>query len=242
VMLGTFYGIGVGPGDPELITLKGVSTLARCRHVLVPKPGRDSSSVALSIARQHLRPDAEISELLFPMISDSKVLDPCWEQSARQVANVLVCGEDACFLTLGDPLLYSTYIYLLRALKRLIPNAPVVTVPGIMAFAAAAALTSFPMGEGKNTVSIIPTADDLNAVRRALVAGGTVVLMKIGARLPRVIELLEEHAVLDRAVFVARAGLDGQYIETDLRKLRQAEPKVGYLSLMLVHASREATT
>jgi precorrin-2/cobalt-factor-2 C20-methyltransferase len=104
-----------------------------------------------------------------------------------------------------------------------------------MAFAAAAALTNFPLGEGKEIVSIIPTADDLSSVRRALATGGTVVLMKIGARLQSVLDLLEEHAALDRAVFVARAGLDGQYLETDLRKLRGTEPKAGYLSVVLVH-------
>ena len=238
--LGTLHGIGVGPGDPELITLKGVSILARCRHVFVPKPEQDSGSVALSIARQHLRPDAEIGELLFPMTTDPKDLDQRWEDSARQVAKVLECGEDACFLTLGDPFLYSTYIYLARALRRLLPAATVVTVPGIMAFAAAAALSNFAIGEGREPVSIIPTADDLSAVRRALTVGGTVVLMKIGTRLPSVLDLLEEHSALDHAVFVARAGLDGQHIETDLRKLRLAGSKAGYLSVVLVHASQEA--
>jgi precorrin-2/cobalt-factor-2 C20-methyltransferase len=240
VKLGTLHGVGVGPGDPELITLRGVSTLARCRNVFVPKPERDSDSVALSIARQHVRPDAKIGELVFPMTSDPKDLDRRWEDSAQQVARVLERGEDACFLTLGDPLLYSTYIYLVRALRRLVPAVAVVTVPGIMAFAAAAALSNFALGEGKEPVSILPTADDLSAVQRALTAGGTVVLMKIGARLHSVLDLLEEHSTLDRAVFVARAGLDGQHIETDLRKLRQGEPKAGYLSVVLVHSSQEA--
>jgi precorrin-2/cobalt-factor-2 C20-methyltransferase len=239
-MLGTLHGIGVGPGDPELITLKGASTLARCRHVFVPKPEPDSDSVALSIARQHLRPDTEIGELVFPMTSDPRELDRRWEDSARQVTKVLERGEDACFLTLGDPLLYSTYIYLVRALRRLVPTATVLTVPGIMAFAAAAALSNFALGEGKEAISIIPTTDDLSAVQRALTAGGTVVLMKIGARLHGVLDLLEDHSALDRAVFVARAGLDGQHIETDLRKLRQGELKAGYLSVVLVHASQEA--
>ena len=113
---GTLYGIGVGPGDPELITLKGARVLGECRQVFVPKARGEGDSAALAIAGAHLRADAEIHELVFPMITDRKELARRWEESAGQVAAVLQAGEDACFLTLGDPLLYSTYIYLLRAL------------------------------------------------------------------------------------------------------------------------------
>ncbi|MHB8879288.1 MAG: precorrin-2 C(20)-methyltransferase, partial [Myxococcaceae bacterium] len=159
-------------------------------------------------------------------------------EAARRVGEVLESGEDACFLTLGDPLLYSTYVYLLRALRARLPQVRVVTVPGVTAFCAAAALTEFPVGAGKEPVAIIPTADDLEPVRSALARGGTVVLMKVGKRLPGIIDLLEQTGALNRAVLVARAGLDGQRIETDLKKLREA-PEAGYLSVILVHATEE---
>jgi precorrin-2/cobalt-factor-2 C20-methyltransferase len=111
-----------------------------------------------------------------------------------------------------------------------------VTVPGVTSFAAAAALTNFPIGEGKEAVTIVPTADDLTAVRRALAVGGTVVLMKIGERLAEILELLEQDGLLEESVFVARAGLEGQRIETDLRQLKAAKAEAGYLSVVLVHA------
>lgn len=238
--LGTLYGIGVGPGDPELVTLKGARVLSRCRHVFVPKARTASDSVALAIAKQHIGPEAQVRELVFPMTTDRQELSDRWGESAEVVARVLQDGQDACFLTLGDPLLYSTYIYLLRALKARIPDAKVVTVPGVTAFSAAAALTDFPVGEGKQPVTIVPTADDLEDVRRALAMGGTVVLMKIGKRLADVLQLLEEAGALDDGVFVARAGLDGQRIETDLRNLKQEGPEVGYLSIILVRSGKDA--
>ena len=101
------------------------------------------------------------------------------------------------------------------------------------------ALTNFTLGEGKEPVTIVPTADDLTAVRRALEVGGTVVLMKIGNRLKEILALLEEQGVIGDAVFVARVGLDGQRVELDLRKLRADDPETGYLSVILVHARRK---
>jgi len=238
--LGTFYGIGVGPGDPELLTLKAAAVLSRCRHVFVPKAKMSADSVALEIAKRHLGKNAEVHELLFPMLTDREELSRHWSEAAAQIVPLLQAGEDACFLTLGDPLLYSTYIYLLRELKQQLPDANIVTVPGITSFCAAAALTQFPIGEGKTPVTIVPTADDLESVRRAVKAGGTLVLMKVGGRLQEILNLLEEAGLIDRAVFVARAGQEGQQIETDLRKLKQTDAKTGYLSIILVHANERS--
>ena len=141
---GTLYGIGVGPGDPEWITVKAVRILSTCRHVCVPQVGLAAESVALEIARCYLRPDAVVHEQSFPMTADASVLRQHWQQAAGEVYAILGRGEDCCFLTLGDALLYSTYIYLLRELQAIDPAVRVVTVPGVTAFSAAAALANFP--------------------------------------------------------------------------------------------------
>jgi len=238
--LGTFYGIGVGPGDPELLTVKAATILGRCPHVFVPKARMDGDSVALEIARRYVHGGACIHELVFPMTMDREELARSWNASAGTIAEVLESGADACFLTLGDSLLYSTYIYLLRGLKALLPSVKVVTVPGITSYSAVAALTDFALGEGKEPVTIVPTADDLTAVRKALQTGGTIVLMKIGKRLADILDILEEAGAIDDAVFVARAGLPDQRVEIDLRKLRGEDPQTGYLSVILVHATRRS--
>ena len=239
--IGTLYGIGVGPGDPELITVKGARLLRQCQHVFVPKPRMAADSVALSVAAIYLNPSSQVHELIFPMTSDRADLSRHWKASAGEIATVLKSGEDACFLTLGDPLLYSTYIYLLRELKALWPGARVVTVPGVTAFSAAAALSGFPVGERKETVTIIPTADDLADVQRALSGGGTVILMKIGRRLREVLNLLEEAKVIDHSVFVSHAGMENERVETDLRLLRAEDPQAGYLSIILTHAGEKGS-
>lgn len=235
---GTFYGMGVGPGDPELLTVKAASILGRCPHVVVPKAKADGGSVALEIARSYVSENATVHELVFPMTMDKDALSASWKKSAQSITTLLETGADVCFLTLGDALVYSTYIYLLRELKALLPEIKVVTVPGITSFSAVAALTDFPLGEGKEPITIIPTADDLTAVRQAIQSGGTVVLMKIGKRLGDILDILEETGVIADAVFVQRAGQHTQRIELDLRKLRGDDAQAGYLSVILVHANR----
>ena len=237
--LGTLYGIGIGPGDPDLITVKGARIISQCGHVFVPKARKSAESVARSIAEKHISPSAKIHEIVFPMTQDRATLMEHWRNSARQVAEVLQSGADACFLTLGDALLYSTYIYLIRSLKQILPAASIVTVPGVTAFSAAAALTNRPIGEGKRLVTVVPTADELRDVRRALEAGGTVVLMKIANRLDAIIALLEEKGVIDRSILVSRAGMEGQRIEADLRLLRGQDETLGYLSIIIVNVDEE---
>ena len=219
--------------------MKAASILSRCPHVVVPKAKIADDSVALKIADCHVHKGAVIHELVFPMTMDKTALAKSWRESAQTIAALLKTGADVCFLTLGDALVYSTYIYLLRELKAIVPNVEVVTVPGITSFSAVAALTHFPLGEGKEPITIIPTADDLTAVRSAVENGGTVVLMKIGKRLGDILDILEETGVIDSAVFVQRAGQPTQRIELDLRKLRGEGGEAGYLSVILIHANRK---
>ncbi len=236
---GKLYGIGVGPGDPELITVKGARVISECGHIFVPKAGPKTVSLALEISRSYINERAEVHELVFPMTSDKARLGSEWMASAQSVMGILRQGEDACFLTLGDPLLYSTYIYLIRNLRAIEAGIDIITIPGIMALNAAASLTGFPLGEGKENVTVVPAADDLGSVKDALSSGGTVVLMKIGKRLESLLALLEAAGVIDDAVFVSRAGQKDQHIETNLRKLKGADDKAGYMSIILVHSKKE---
>jgi precorrin-2/cobalt-factor-2 C20-methyltransferase len=224
------------------MTVQAVRILATCRHVCVPMSGQGSASgqgpdsLALEIARPHLGPHAVIHQQAFPMTSDETVLRQCWQQAAREVLAILDGGDDCAFLTLGDALLYSTYIYLLHELRAICPAVQVVTVPGITAYSAAAALTNFPVGEGKQPVTIVPATDDLDPFTQALDRGGTVVLMKVGRRLETVLDALEARGLLEQGVFVAYAGMPQQQVETDLRRLRGQGEKTGYLSLLIVQA------
>ena len=234
--LGSFYGIGTGPGDSGWVTVRGAQILATCPHIFAPKARIKSESLARTIAQPYIGANAIVHEQLFPMTKDEDELSERWQAAAEEVAAVLECGEDACFLTIGDPMLYSTYVYLLRALQQRLPELEVETVPGVTSFCAAASLTNFTLGERKEPLTIIPAADDLSAVEQAISHAGTVVLMKIGGRLPDILALLEKHSVINAAVLIARAGQPEQRIITDLEHLLPEEAaSVGYLSVILVH-------
>ncbi len=235
----TFYGIGVGPGDPELLTLKAANILKSVKNIIAPIPKNGSKSLALDIARSHLRSDAVVHTLVFPMVSDTLALDRHWSEAGQKAQEILAAGNDVCFLTLGDPLLYSTYIYLLRALKKRMPNLDCQTIPGITAASAVAARTNFPIGEGKATVTIVPTADDPTDLIQALDRPGSVVLMKIGNRLSDILDILARRNLLQHGVLVSRAGQAGEQIETDLTRLLHSDTKIGYMATMIIHVEQE---
>lgn len=236
--VGKLFSIGMGPGDPKLLTVRGAEIIRQSPFVFVPTAKLGAESVARRIAGPYLSATSEVREILFPMDPDRKKLEEYWHSAAEQIACVLRQGLDACFLTLGDPLLYSTNIYLMAALRKILPHARIEVVPGVPAFCAVAALTEFSIGEGKEPVTIVPTSDRLDDIRRALAMGGTVVLMKVGKRLGPILDLLEELQVTRQAVFVSHAGMPNQQIEFDLRKLRGASDTTGYLSIILIKASK----
>ena len=233
----TLYGIGIG--DPGLITVKGAAILAECRHVFVPRAPGSNKSLALSIARQHIHPDSAIYPIEFPKSSDPINVRSHWDELVLRIESVLREGQDVCYLTLGDTMLYSTYINMLKALRRRIHDVHIVTIPGVSSFSAAAALTEISLGEAKRPFIIMPTSGDLSTIEQAIELGGTVVLMKIGDRLQEVIELLERLERLDDAVLVTRAGLEGERIETDLQQLKNAPPETGHMSVILVSSGSE---
>jgi precorrin-2/cobalt-factor-2 C20-methyltransferase len=233
------YGIGIGPGDPGLITVKGAAILAKCRHVFVPRAPGSDKSLALSIARQHIHPDAVIYPIEFPKSSDPTKVRSHWDELVPRIESVLREGQDVCYLTLGDTMLYSTYVNMLKALRRRIHDVHVITIPGVSSFSAAAALTEISLGEAKRPFVIMPTSGDLSTIEQAIELGGTVILMKIGDRLQDVIELLEHLERLEDAVLVTRAGLEGERIETDLQRLKNAPPDAGHMSIILVSSGSE---
>ncbi len=233
---GTLHCIGVGPGDPELVTIRAARLLGSVRHVVAPIARLNTESLALSIVRRYLREDAIVRECVFPMTADRAELSASWSEAAAEIDALLLAGHDVCFPTIGDPLLYSTAIYLSRALRSRRPMAKVSFVAGVTAFSAVAATTQIPLGEAKQPVTIVPGASDLDTLRRALARGGAVVVMKLGARLGSVLEVLAECGALGRAALVSRAGLPEQRVHLDLTQLRTLGVEAAYLATLVVSA------
>lgn len=234
--LGRFYGLGVGPGDPELMTVKAVRILEECQTVFVPRSATGEGSRAREIAERYIDPSVEVVELVFPMTRDPQILEKGWLNSARRVAATLREGKDTAFLTLGDPMLYSTYIYLLRGLRKALPQLEVETVPGVTSVTAAASLADFPIGEGDEKVVIVPSSGDIEGLEDLLDRFDTLVLMKVARNLQRIITLLEEKGILDKAILVSRAGFPNQRVVRELGDLKGCDEEVGYLSIVLIKA------
>ena len=229
--IGTLYGIGVGPGDPDLITLKAVQVLQRVPHIFASCSTKNSYSLALNIVRCHLN-GAGIEHLPFPMTKDTQVLQEAWEKNAVRVLEVLAAGSDAAFVTLGDPLTYSTFGYLLKTIKRLQPEARVVTIPGITSYSAAAALTHTPLTEGEESFFVVSGAQGAARLREVVDKSDNIVMLKTYRNFGEIYQALEELDLLDRAVCISRCGLDGETVVENLRDLN--EDSMPYLSMIII--------
>lgn len=233
---GVFWGIGLGPGDPELITLKARRLIEEADCIVVPKSKSTGESLALEIARPFVG-EKPVLEYEFPMRHAVRELVPYWEKAAAEIAGRVRRGERVVFLTLGDCLTYSTYCYVLAALREKLPVSLVHSVPGVTSFAAAAAAANFSLGERDERIAIVPVPrGDLAPVRRALNEYDTVVLMKVAKQLRAVIGLLQEMGLDRCAVFAGHVTQPEEHITRDLASLLAGEK--GYLSVILVRKKK----
>jgi precorrin-2 C(20)-methyltransferase len=233
---GTLYGIGVGPGYAKYLTTQAREALGKAACIFYPRGNSTDESLALNTIESCMRPGARVEELMFPMTKDRQLLEYYWELNARKIADVLAAGDDAAFVTLGDSTMYSTYIYVVRSLRQLLPDVPIETVPGITSFSAAAAMINMAVGEGAERLAVVPVNRDVSNVRDALENYDTIVLMKVGSKLNRVVALLEEMGLVEHAVMFSYIGTEDERVETDLRQFRNET--VGYMTLVIVKKSK----
>lgn len=234
-MNGHLYGIGVGPGDPELLTMKAARILGCVDLILAASSTKNEGSLALDIARPHLRSGAEIISLGFPMTRSGDTLRAAWEENARLVLAELEKGRDAAFLTLGDPMLYSTFAYLLRTLRALAPDQPVTVVPGITSFQAAAAATETVLAEGSENLLVLPGIREASGLRRSVEGADNAVILKAYTNFAAIREELRTFPPETHCVFASKVGMKDQFIA---RSLDQAPEDPAYLSLLLLTRKR----
>lgn len=195
--LGVLYGIGVGPGDPELMTLKAINTIKACDIIAIPAVSKEEC-YAYSIV-QAILPEIEKKQIMctpFPMIKDKEKLTISHNKIYCDIVNELEAGKNVAMLTIGDPSVYSTYMYIH---KRVIQAGfTAVMISGVPSFCAAAARLGISLGEMMDEIHIIPASYD---VRDTMGYGGTCVYMKSGRKLAELIEVLRT--------------TDGSYTKTD---------------------------
>ncbi|MDR0576543.1 MAG: precorrin-2 C(20)-methyltransferase [Candidatus Accumulibacter sp.] len=227
-MTGIFYGVGVGPGDPELMTLKARRVLNQAAVVVAPESAPGRGSLAADIARVHLDDPGKIAPLTFPMTYDRDALDAAWQANLDAVLTHLESG-DVAFVTLGDPMLYSTCVHLMRHLRS--RDVRIETVPGVPAFCAAAARLNRAVAGENETVAIIPAAYRQPRLAALLAAVDNVVVMKPSRGYAALAGALGEHGFLENAVMVSNCGHATERIHGDLRAVDPGA--VEYLSIIL---------
>jgi len=230
---GTFYGVGVGPGEQGMLPVLAWEKLHDCGAIFVPRATSQEASTARKCLPPNSIPEERFHEVEFDMSRDHDTLMSRYSAMAALITSLLRKGTDVAYLTLGDTMTYSTFNYTLRAVIAACPEAPWRVFPGVSSYAALAAATGFALGEGKERVQILPCPEDTGILEGVIRYNDIVVLMKVGHRLPSVLELLRTLGLLEQSAFGSRIGMpEGMYLK-GLTPLLSASPS-GYLSTLLI--------
>jgi precorrin-2/cobalt-factor-2 C20-methyltransferase len=250
VKTGKLYVVGVGPGDPELLTLKAARILRDVPVLCVPKGREEGTSLALSIVQGAVSLEGkEIVELHFPMQktksrqesgvrsqennnkSGAVDLEAKWREAAESILGRLDKGMDTAFITIGDPGIYSTFFYLYDRLLERKPTLAVEIIPGISSINAAAARAGMSLGLGSERMAILP-ANYLDSLSETLERFDTVILMKVNKVFDTVRDILAKMNLIPHAAYVARAGMPDEKVIRDIRQVRGDD--LNYFSLIIV--------
>lgn len=232
-MSGTLFLVGVGPGDPELLTLKAARVIAAADVVAHPETG-EGAALALSIAALHVAPRATRLPVAIPMSTDRAPAQAAYDAAAETIAAHLAGGRSVAWLCEGDPLFYGSAMYLLG---RLAGRAPVEIVPGVTSLTAAAAAIARPLAARNETLKILPAPLPDEILRAELQGAPAVALIKIGRHFDRIRALLEETGHAESAVVVEHATAPNQRI-TRLAAFAHGERP--YFSIILSYRGAEA--
>lgn len=211
-------GIGVGPGDPDLLTVKAAKAIQNADTIMCPASSMDRPSIALSVVESLVGSDQRVIKLEFPMTKDKDVLHKTWEKNAEIMAGEVLRGRDVVYLTVGDPYLYSTWIYMHRNISKNHPDIEISVIPGIVSMFTFASKVGVSIAEGSEKVAIIPSCYDLSSVKEIAKNSESMVFLKDGRYFDQVIDVLRESGFPDDSVFAI-----GQDLGTDkeiIRKMR----------------------
>ncbi|MDP4144839.1 MAG: cobalt-factor II C(20)-methyltransferase [Bacillota bacterium] len=219
--MGKLFGVGVGPGDKELLTLKAVKTIKNCQVIVAPSAMKGGKSIALEIAEEYIGENTEVMIKHFPMGGEEQ--DDKIYEAFQSIKDKLDKGLDVAFLTIGDPFIYSTYIYLLRHLRE--EGYETETVPGITSFCACASIAGEPLVIGDEPLLILP-GTKINEIRNEKY----IVIMKVYKMEEEIINYLEEKGF--KYVYIARAGREGEKILTNKEDILQCRE---YMSMIIAN-------
>ena len=230
---GKLIGISVGPGDPGLITVNGLEALQECDVLFVPQAKGADYSVAKSIVDRFEIKEEKFRSIFFEMDRNRKGLAERYADLAEQISSEIKKGHLVGYLTLGDAMTYSTWIYTVEAVKKTGPEIEVETIPGVTSFSAVAAAGNWPLGEQKERMLVLPCPDDPSELQEIIERHDVVILMKIGKRMPGVLQMLGELGILQHCVLGHKVGMPGGEVWASLGEGVPPDEQ-GYFSTMLI--------
>jgi precorrin-2/cobalt-factor-2 C20-methyltransferase len=232
-MGGKLYGVGVGPGDPQLMTIKAKNILDNIDLVAIPKTSKLKESLALTIAKGACSREWDILELVFPMSRDEDVLGNSWNEAVNAIEEKLSQGRDVAFITLGDPTVYSTFIYIYKILIEKGYQAEI--IPGITSFCAGAARSGVSLAEGNEKIAIIPLVDDINELEKTMDNYDNIVLMKIAKNFKQIRELLYKRGDFNKRVLVSKCTMEDELIYQDISDINDIDSEnMSYFTTMIL--------
>lgn len=230
--LGTLYGISVGTGDPELITVKGLRLLQTTQIIAFPAGINDRLGIAQQIIQQWLQPTQVTLPLNFPYVRDEAILKAAWHKAANLVWQYLQQGQDVAFACEGDISFYSTFTHLATTLKQLYPTARITTVPGVCSPVAAASELGIPLTINEQRLTILPALYTVEQLETALDNAEIVVLLKVSSVYQKVWQILQQRNLLENSFVVERATKSDRKIYRNL--VNYPDLKLPYFSLLIV--------
>ena len=229
---GRLWGVSVGPGDSELLTLKGLRILQTVDVVACPQNRQGEPGMAYTIVKSHLRPEQTILPLDLPFVRDPVQLQQAWRLAGERLVPLLTQGQDVAFITEGDASLYSTFSYVAQSVHRLAPAIKITTVPGVCSPLAAMAALNRPLSLGSEKIAILPALYDVSELTHALGWAEVVVLMKVASVFSQVWHTLKEKGLLEQASLVERVGSPEEKLYPSLVNLADYTPP--YFSILIV--------
>lgn len=232
-------GIGVGPGDPELLTLKAAKAIQNADIIMCPASNENRPSIALSVVSSLIdkSKNQKIIKLIFPMTKDTEILKQTWKKNAKIMAQQVLSGNNVVYLTVGDPYLYSTWIYMHRNIKESHPDMNITVIPGIVSMFTFASKVGISIAEGAEKVAIIPSCYDLTSVKEIAKNSEVMVFLKDGRYFDQVIKVLKESGFPDDSIFAIGQdlGTDKEIIRTlKLGQVNDSTLTTKYFSILVV--------
>ena len=197
-----FYGIGTGPGDSTLVTVKAVNTLNKIDILYTPEARRGGDSLALSIVKEYVPDSVRVKPRHFPMRIQTEEKIQAWDRVSNEILEDVKSGKDVGFITLGDPMIYSTYVYVM---ERIMDEVEVETIPGISSFSNIASNQNFPLVMDTDSLIVVPCTIEDKEIDEILEKHDCIVLMKMYKKLNYIIDRLKAQDLIDHAVLVSNS-------------------------------------